>query len=132
MLPGFDEGTDGFKDFGKGTLGILHDLEQVVPKDSPQGALLSAFPGGLNQAMAKMQASMPAVTAQAQSAMASAPQAISKAVSGAGGGDDLVKSLNEKLDTLNNNVLQLVEINNRTADYGKRQVREMKNVTGSV
>ena len=132
MLPGFDEGTDGFKDFGKGTLGILHDLEQVVPKDSPQGALLSAFPGGLNQAMAKMQASMPAVTAQAQTAMASAPQAISKAVSGAGGGDDLVKSINEKLDTLNNNVLQLVEINNRTADYGKRQVREMKNVTGSV
>ena len=121
-----------FKDFGKETSAKLHGMEAVIPKNSPQGELLSAFPGGLNQAFAKMKSGMPAVTAQAQSAMASAPQAISKAVSGAGAGDDLVKSLNEKLDTLNSNVLQLVEINNRTADYGKRQVREMKNVTGSV
>lgn len=117
-----------FKDFGKETSAKLHGMEAVIPKNSPQGDLLSAFPGGLNQAMAKMKSSMPAVTAQAQTAMASMP---APATSN-GGGAEMVKSLNEKLDTLNQNVLQLVEINNRTADSAQRQVRSLKNVGTTV
>lgn len=117
-----------FKDFGKETTAKLHGMEAVIPKNSPQGDLLSAFPGGLNQAVAKMKSSMPAVTAQAQTAMASMPVPSTSS----GGNAEMVKSLNEKLDTLNQNVLQLVEINNRTADSAQRQVRSLKNVGTTV
>ncbi|MGY8866563.1 MAG: hypothetical protein ACKVJK_13180, partial [Methylophagaceae bacterium] len=57
---GFDSGTLGktgnlFKDFGAGMPAMLHGLEAVIPKDSPQGALLGAFPSGLDSVSSMMQ-----------------------------------------------------------------------------
>lgn len=38
----FANGTAGFKDFGSGTVAMLHGVEAVVPYNSPQGRLLQA------------------------------------------------------------------------------------------
>jgi Mg2+ and Co2+ transporter CorA len=42
-LPGFNQGTIGFENFGKESLVKLHGYEAVVPRDTLQGDLLSQF-----------------------------------------------------------------------------------------
>jgi hypothetical protein len=41
--PGFSKGTDGFQEFGSGTLAVLHNSEAVVPRDSEAGEMLAKF-----------------------------------------------------------------------------------------
>lgn len=45
-IPGFANGTDGFRDFGRGTMAILHGWEAVVPRDSgsPLGGITVSSP----------------------------------------------------------------------------------------
>lgn len=42
-IPGFANGTNGFRNFGNGSLAMLHNTEAVVPRNSPAGELLEAF-----------------------------------------------------------------------------------------
>lgn len=42
-IPGFANGTNGFRNFGNGSLAMLHNTEAVVPRNSPAGELLDAF-----------------------------------------------------------------------------------------
>jgi hypothetical protein len=42
-IEGYRQGTNGFKNFGGGTLARLHGAEAVVPRNTPAGELLQAF-----------------------------------------------------------------------------------------
>lgn len=43
-VPGFAEGTNGFRNFGRqGSLAVLHNTEAVVPRNTPAGDVLDAF-----------------------------------------------------------------------------------------
>lgn len=42
-LPEFANGTNGFQNFGSGTMAMLHNSEAVVPKNTPAGELLQTF-----------------------------------------------------------------------------------------
>lgn len=125
-LVGYDEGTDGFQNFGKGTALVAHGLEAIVPKDSAQGQLLSAFPNGLKDvqnAMATMGNKFDPSTMgqEVASAMTSSP-ATSK----------MGETSEDSLDNLNQTMLQLVEINRRTLDVANRQLKATKGLDGNV
>lgn len=49
-IEGHATGTNGFKDFGKGTLSVLHGAEAVIPRNTPAGELLQAFYDSQNTA----------------------------------------------------------------------------------
>ena len=42
-LPEYNTGTNGFQNFGSGSLATLHGAEAVVPRNTPAGELLQAF-----------------------------------------------------------------------------------------
>jgi len=56
---GFRKGTGGFRNFGEGTLSVLHGKEAVIPFNSPEGKFLSMY-----YAMAK--GNSPSMSAMAQ------------------------------------------------------------------
>ena len=125
-IAGYDEGTGGFQNFGKGTAVLAHGMEAIVPKDSVQGQLLSAFPNGLKDvqnAMATMGNKFDPSTMgqEVASAMTSSP-ATSK----------MGETSEDSLDNLNQTMLQLVEINRRTLDVANRQLKATKGLDGNV
>jgi len=125
-IAGYDEGTGGFQNFGKGTAVLAHGNEAIVPKDSVQGQLLSAFPNGLKDvqnAMATMGNKFDPSTMgqEVASAMTSSP-ATSK----------MGETSEDSLDNLNQTMLQLVEINRRTLDVASRQLKATKGLDGNV
>jgi hypothetical protein len=43
MVPAYSNGTNGFQNFGSGTMAMLHNSEAVVPRNTPAGDLLQSF-----------------------------------------------------------------------------------------
>ena len=136
-------GTGGFKDFGKGKAQMLHGLESVVPFDSPQGALLDAFPSGLDSVSSMMQnvatkfdpssvmknltndlaATGVPVGNQAQELMASmsSPNTSSTGTTSEDG-----------IESLNMTMKQLVQINSRQLQELQKQLKAVKGMDGNV
>jgi len=140
----YDKGTLGetgslFKDFGKGQAAMLHGLEAVVPKSSPQGALLDSFPGGLSDLTSQMKnmgskfdpSAMAAATAGQQSAPPKVLQDLmtdmsSPSTSTQGNtNEDLSESISQHLQ-------QLIQINSRQLAEIQKQVKATKGMNGNM
>jgi len=130
----FNAGTLGstgslFTDFGSGSAALLHGLEAVVPKDSPQGQLLSAFPNGLGDVSSNLQnlgaKFDPALMTETQKelmAKVNAPPNVSRTG----------ETSENSLDNLNQTMLQLVEINRKALSIANRQLNATKGLDGNV
>lgn len=135
-------GTGGFKDFGKGKAAMLHGLEAIVPKDSPQGALLDSFPGGLGDLTAQIQNMGNKFDPSAMKNLASDIAATSAPMGQAA--QDLMADIsspntstqgntNEDLsETINQTLQQLVQINTRQLTEIQKQVKATKGMSGNV
>lgn len=121
---GFAKGTKGFKDFSNGTLTMLHGTEAVVPINSPEGKMLSAFYSNSNSLIPKnnlanelmtivnqLQQTQTNSTAANQSKFRQADQA----------------EVANKLDELNTNVNKMIDVMRESVSI---QSRTMKNLRG--
>ena len=145
---GFDSGTLGktgnlFKDFGAGMPAMLHGLEAVIPKDSPQGALLGAFPSGLDSVSSMMQNVATkfdpgAMTDQMKNMMQTGGIPLSEK-------DKMMAALNPQqntsstgttsedgIESLNMTMKQLVQINSRQLQELQKQLKAVKGMDGNV
>ena len=145
---GFDSGTLGktgslFKDFGAGMPAMLHGLEAVIPKDSPQGALLGAFPSGLDSVSSMMQNVATkfdpgAMTDQMKNMMQTGGNPLSEK-------DKMMAALNPQqntsstgttsedgIESLNMTMKQLVQINSRQLQELQKQLKAVKGMDGNV
>ena len=145
---GFDSGTLGktgnlFKDFGAGMPAMLHGLEAVIPKDSPQGELLGAFPSGLESVSSMMQNVATkfdpgAMTDQMKNMMQTGGIPLSEK-------DKMMAALNPQqntsstgttsedgIESLNMTMKQLVQINSRQLQELQKQLKAVKGMDGNV
>ena len=145
---GFESGTLGktgnlFKDFGAGMPAMLHGLEAVIPKDSPQGALLGAFPSGLDSVSSMMQNVATkfdpgAMTDQMKNMMQTGGIPLSEK-------DKMMAALNPQqntsstgttsedgIESLNMTMKQLVQINSRQLQELQKQLKAVKGMDGNV
>lgn len=135
-------GTGGFKDFGKGKAAMLHGLEAIVPKDSPQGAMLDNFPGGLGDLTAQIQNMGNKFDPDAMKNLASdvaatgAPmgQAAQEMMANMSSPNTSTQgNTNEDLsETINQTLQQLVQINTRQLTEIQKQVKATKGMSGNV
>jgi uncharacterized protein YukE len=143
----YNEGTLGesgslFKDFGKGQAAMLHGLEAVVPKDSPQGALLDSFPGGLGDLTAQIQnmgnkfdpSAMKNLASDIASTSAPIGQAAQDMMANMSSPNTSTQgNTNEDLsETINQTLQQLVQINTRQLTEIQKQVKATKGMSGNV
>ena len=143
----FDKGTLGttgnlFQDFGAGMPAMLHGLEAVIPKDSTQGNLLEAFPGGLDDITAQMKNIGNKFDPSAMKNLASDMAATGAPIGQAA--QDLMANMsspntstqgntNEDLsETINQTLQQLVQINTRQLTEIQKQVKATKGMSGNV
>ena len=135
-------GTGGFKDFGKGKAAMLHGLEAVVPKDSPQGALLESFPGGLGDLTAQIQnmgnkfdpSAMKNLASDMAATGAPMGQAAQEMMASMSSPNTSTQgNTNEDLsETINQTLQQLVQINTRQLTEIQKQVKATKGMSGNV
>ena len=122
---------------------MLHGLEAVIPKDSPQGELLGAFPSGLDSVSSMMQNVATkfdpgAMTDQMKNMMQTGGNPLSEK-------DKMMAALNPQqntsstgttsedgIESLNMTMKQLVQINSRQLQELQKQLKAVKGMDGNV
>lgn len=140
----FDQGTLGatgnlFKDFGSGMPAMLHGLEAVIPKDSVQGNLLEAFPGGIAEVGNMMQQSLgnmqskfdPSALSDMASNIQAGVQAQTNSVAPPAT-STMGTTSEDGIESLNQHLAQLVSINSRQLAQLERQLKAVKGMGGNV
>ena len=132
-------GTGGFKDFGKGQAAMLHGLEAIVPKSSPQGAMLDSFPGGLSDLTSQMKnmgskfdpSAMSSATAGQESAPSKVVQDLMSDMTAAN--TSTQGNTNEDLsESISQHLQQLIQINTRQLAEIQKQVKATKGMNGNM
>jgi hypothetical protein len=126
---GFNEGTMGqgslFQNFGDGTLVAAHDMEAITTPTDMANLVNSALSGAMSAMQNQLMGATfdPNQLAQAtQEAMASMPDNVSR--SG--------ESTENGLDSLNQTMLQLVQINSKVLETANKQLRATKGLDGNM
>jgi hypothetical protein len=144
----FDKGTLGttgdlFKDFGSGMPAMLHGLEAVIPKDSIQGNLLEAFPGGMSEVTNMMQQTLgnmgsnfdPSSMMDSMALTGGAlTQADQEAMAGMSTPNTSTQgNTNEDLsESISQHLQQLIQINTRQLAEIQKQVKATKGMNGNM
>lgn len=127
-MESFSQGTNGFQDFGSGTLAMLHGREAVIPLDSPLGQMIS----GMNSSTASSNSgtsqsnNMSTLGADNNSILVSNLQdikneLISNMNTASQGSQETIKELNR----LMNQVLTVLQAMAEDADGIERNTRSM-------
>lgn len=106
-LRGYATGTNGFQNFGRGSIAMLHGTEAVVPRNSPAGEILQAFFDSQNKTANTAQATMPATTRSQDQTM-----------------------LMRKLDELNTTMIKVAEYLEEGLGIQNKTMRGIRNFGG--
>ena len=118
---------------------MLHGLEAIVPKSSPQGAMLDSFPGGLSDLTSQMKnmgskfdpSAMSSATAGQESAPSKVVQDLMSDMTAAN--TSTQGNTNEDLsETINQTLQQLIQINSRQLTEIQKQVKATKGMNGNM
>lgn len=99
-LDSFANGTNGFQNFGSGTMAMLHNSEAVVPRNTPAGDLLQSFYDFQNKKVA---------------AVTSTPMA-----------SDSQSSLIKKVEELNTTMIKVAELLQSSVGLQEKTVKGVK------
>ena len=113
-----------FENFGDGTLLTAHHLESIQTPSQMADVVNSALSGAM--------AAMDNQLGGAKFDPASMGQSVASAMKSAPAVGRTGESTENGLDSLNQNVLQLIEINRKTNDFLSKQVRATKGLDGNV
>ena len=117
-IPGMSKGSDGFRDFGQGTLVKLHDKEIVQPLNSPMGKVIASLEGAkLEQSPQKVQNITNAVSniAQGSGDFSQVVAAI----------NSMANSLGSKADETINRLNMIAGASVKTADNTAKQIKTL-------
>ena len=113
-----------FENFGDGTLLTAHHLESIQTPSQMADVVNSALSGAM--------AAMDNQLGGAKFDPASMGQSVASAMKSAPAVGRTGESTENGLDSLNQNVLQLIEINRKTNDFLSKQVKATKGLDGNV
>lgn len=102
--PHFANGTNGFQNFGRETMALLHNSEAVVPRNSPAGDVLQAFYDAQSKGSSQSNIASPAMPAS----------------------DTSQSSLLKKVEELNNTMIKVAELLENSVGLQAKTVKGVK------
>ena len=125
-FPGYNKGTKGFEDFGKGTLAMLHNREAVIPLNSKLGQSLNA----LMEPSQSQRVEIPTKSTENINILGLPPMTNDqmKAIATRSQRDDIKKNLEQ----LNNTMMQVVGLLQQNSKENREINSSLKKMRGIV